>query len=133
MPIGAMPNVGDIWQVTLGGKYISSTDNKSARVRAGTTSTGVPIMLSAVATALNQTSWAAIIKFMKIGFNAQNVWVMSTIGSSSNAFSGTNVSTGAFQETLVNNFVVTGQNATNPVASSVTCQYMQIEYFAVSQ
>jgi hypothetical protein len=129
MPINAMPNIGDAWQVTLGGKFAASTDSKAARVRYGTTNTGVPIIWSGSATTTSQTSWVVIIRYMKIGFNSQNILILANIGPNANAFSGTVIGPSSLQETLVNNFVVTGQNTTNSVASSVTCQYMQIEYF----
>jgi hypothetical protein len=129
MPINAMPNVGDVWQVTLGGKFANVADSKNLRVRYGTTNSGSPIMLAVSSTAVNQTSWVAVMKFMKTAYNAQNIWVMSAIGSSANAFSGSSFLTGSFQEALVNPFTVTGQDSTNPTANAITCQYMQTEYF----
>jgi hypothetical protein len=128
MPINAMPNVGDVWQVTLGGKFTGSTDTKAVRLRAGTTTAG-PIVWTASAAAASNTAWVVVIKYMKTSFNAQNFLALANIGSSANAFSGTIINSSSLQETIVNNFVVTGQNSTNAVASSITCQYMQTEYF----
>lgn len=132
MPIGVLPNVGDVFQVTLGGKFTSSTDNKTVRVRLGTTIAGVPIVWTGAATAVNQTGWVVVMRWMKTSLNNQNVAALSSIGANANAFSGTSFNTGTLQETLLNNFVVTGQNATNPVANSITCQYMQTEYFGAN-
>jgi hypothetical protein len=132
IPVNATPNVGDVFQVTLGGKFIGSTDTKTVRVRFGTTNAGVPIMLTVTGNTATHLFWVAIIKYMKTGFNTQNIAILANVGSNANAFSGTSFSTGSFQETVLNNFTVTGQNATTAVANSVTCQYMQMEYFGAS-
>jgi len=132
IPINAMPNVGDVFQITLGGRFIGSTDTKNARVRFGTTNAGVPIALTITGNTTTHISWVAVIKFMKTGLNAQNIAALSSVGSNGNAFSGTSFSTGSYQESLLNNFTVTGQNTTNSVANSVTCQYMQTEYFGAT-
>lgn len=127
IPINATPNVGDVFQVTLGGKFGATTDSKSLRVKH---SSGAPVIFTASGTVAAAISWVAIIKFQKTGTNAQNIIVLSNVGNGT--FNGATMLTGTFQETIANAFLVTGQNVTNSVANSVTCQYMQTEYFGAN-
>lgn len=129
IPANSLPNVGDVFQITLGGKFGATTDSKSVRVRLGTTIAGVPIIWTASGTVAAALSWVATIRYMKTAVNAQTVIVMANVGNGT--FNGTSESSSSLVETVANQFVVTGQNTTNSVANSVTCQYMQTEYFGV--
>lgn len=130
MPIGVMPNIGDKFIVTLGGKFSADANSKSARVRFGTTNAGVPVMVTVSGTTATMTSWAFTMVFQKTALNAQNVWILSNTGSTA-SFNGTSVSTGAFSEALLNNFTVTGQNTISATANTVTCQMMETAYSPV--
>lgn len=128
IPANSLPNINDVFQITLGGKFAATTDSKSMRVRLGTTNTSVPIIGTASGTAAAVTGWVMVIQFRKTAFNAQSVNVFSSVGNGS--LNGTTSYVFSMVETIANPFTVTGQNTTNSAANSVTCTDMRMDYFA---
>jgi hypothetical protein len=128
IPAGILANVGDVVQITLGGSFGATTDTKTLRVRQ--TSIAGTVLSSTAATAVSAIRWGLVLKFIKTASNAQTVNTISSVGSG--AFTGTNTITTANTDSATIPIVVSGQNVTNSVASSVTCLFSQMEFFGAN-
>lgn len=119
VPAGQLANVGDRLIITVGGTFAASTDTKTARVRFN----GV-ILGSIPGIAAGQTGWTGTVYFMKNGSSTQvslaPFFATTTLNNLSNATGQTDTSTITI--------TVTGQNATNSVANSITCRYMTVDF-----
>ena len=123
MAAGQLKNVGDRIIIRAGGAFAASTDSKTVACRIG--SSGA-IFSSTVATA-GQTSWRMEGEVCKTGANAQTYsgYVMANNNAvTSNTATLTQTDTGTLA------LSITGQNTTNPAASSITCRYFTVDYVA---
>jgi hypothetical protein len=123
MAAGQLKNVGDRIVIRAAGAFAASTDSKTVACRIG--SSGA-IFSSTVATA-GQTSWRMEGEVCKTGANAQTYsgYVMANNNAvTSNTATLTQTDTGTLA------LSITGQNTTNPVASSITCRYFTVDYIA---
>jgi hypothetical protein len=120
LPAGQLANVGDVIRIFAGGTLGASTDSKTVRVKIGSSTVG--IIISA---AVGGTQWSSDIYIMKTGSNTQSSggYTMANnqgVGISSFALT--------FTDTATQLISVTGQNATNSVAGSVTCRMAIVQY-----
>jgi hypothetical protein len=120
VPAGTLASVGDRLVIEAGGTLSASTDNKSMRVRLNA---GISIAGCTV-TAAAQASWALRCVVMKSGANTQSVVGICNANNVANGTSGLQTVTDTAPITIT----ITGQNATNPVAGSITCRFMSVEY-----
>lgn len=118
IPANTLLNVGDTITIRIGGTFIGSTDNKTAKVRFGS------IAFSTSTTTATITKWAAQIFVTKTGPSTQSYMAIWNLPSA--AAAGT--TTGITAQTDTAGIVVnaTGQNITNSVANSIAGQYMSI-------
>jgi len=120
LPAGTLANVGDIVRVTCGGVFGATTDTKNVRLKfdgaAALTQTG-----NLAAT----TRWWMQWMILKTGTGTQTIMGESQSNSTT---SGTNNGLLNRTETNAIPIIVTGQNSTNSVANSVTCQMFMVEF-----
>lgn len=114
-------NTGDMLRIVVGGRYTGSTDNKTALLKFGSATIGTfNTATSSIVT------WGGEAYVVKTGSSTQNYL---TIGGANGASSGSTTSNSASQtDTSTIVISVTGQNATNSVANSVTCTFFTVEY-----
>ncbi len=112
--------VGDTIHISAGGTFAASTDVKTLRVKFGGTA-----VISPPGVAAGEIKWGVDIWITKTGLNTQSYNAIGRVLNSSN--DGTSSGTLAITETAAIAVVVTGQNATNSVASSVTVQMLRVE------
>lgn len=118
IPANTLLNIGDTITIRVGGSFIGSTDNKTAKVRFGS------IALSTSTTTAAVTKWTGQIWITKTGASTQSymaVWNLPGAAAQG-------ITSGIASQTDTNTIVVnvTGQNITNSVANSITGQYMSI-------
>jgi hypothetical protein len=122
IPANTMANVGDMVRIHAAGVFISSTDNKTAIIKFGSAT------LATINTATaGVTRWAADITVVRTSASNQSWMVLSAVQGSS-VGNGINAGTSTQTDTAIINILVTGQNATNSVANSVTCQILTVEF-----
>lgn len=116
LPAGVLVNIGDTLHIVAGGVYISSTDTKTARIRWGST----VILANPIGLAAGVTTWFADMWVVKTGVNAQS-YISSAVELNA-AVNG--VRNGVATETDTAGIIikVSGQNGTNSVLNSITCQ-----------
>lgn len=122
LPAGQLANVGDVVKITASGTFAASTDSKTASVTFG----GLGISAQA-ASSVGAIRWSVTIWVIKTGSNQQTRLVLADINGSTNSGSSSGIAT--ITDTSPITINVTGQNATNPVAGSVTCGGLIVEYF----
>lgn len=118
---GQLANVGDTIHLVASGTFASSTDTKTARVVFG----GQNLASQATATSGVQF-WSVEVWIIKTGSSAQSYAVMGSINGTSSG--GTTTGTKTVTDTAAITINITGQNSTNSVANSITCQTLVIEY-----
>lgn len=120
LPAGALANVGDTVHIIAAGQYIGSTDTKTARVKFG------GLTVPASGTVAGQVRWWSDLLVTKTGASTQSVATMSGTSASGGV---TVISQAtAVTDTAAISIVVTGQNTTNSVSSSVTCQLLIVNF-----
>lgn len=120
MAAGQLANVGDVIRITAGGTFAGSTDSKQVKIKFANAAMSIP-----TGSTVGATRWAANVAITKTGTNTQSFIVgAENISASPGTNSGTLTATDANALTIA----VTGQNSTNSVAGSVTCQVLLIEY-----
>ena len=120
LPAGQLANVGDVIHITAGGTLAASTDLKTVAVRIGGT-----VVASGSSSATGGSQWVSDTWLMKTGPSTQ------TYGSDmliNNQGVGILSNTLALTDTGALTVTVTGQNATNSVAGSVTCRLAIVQY-----
>lgn len=123
IPANTLGAVGDTIHVVAGGSFAASTDSKTANIRFGGISGN--LLGTCTGSAAGTVSWYLEAWITKTGTTAQS---FSTVGTVINATTGgTKSGTTVLDETNTIQLVVTGKNATNSVANSVTCQFMFVE------
>lgn len=120
IPANTLKNVGDIIHVVAGGIFAASTDTKTAAIKFGATS-----QVTITATTTSAVRWYGEVWFMKTGTNTQSY---TGVGAQVANSSGTNSATTTLAEGSTIALTVVGQNSTNSVANSVTCQLLMVEY-----
>lgn len=122
VPAGQLANVGDRLHIVAGGTFGATTDSKTARVKFGSSSAIGAITGSTA----GQTTWAITVDIVKSGSSTQSV---SAFAMHTNGSSGNNVT---LNQTDTNQLAVTvtGQNATNSVAGSITCRYLTVDFIS---
>lgn len=121
VPAGTLANVGDRLHITASGTFGGTTDSKTVRIKLGSSAAVASLN---VATS-GQVTWNAIVDIIKSGSNAQRYG--GVVASTAN---GSSAGSGSISQTDTNALalVVTGQNATNSVANSITCQNLQVDF-----
>jgi hypothetical protein len=120
LPAGQLANVGDIIHITAGGVFAGSTDSKTVKVKFAGAALSIP-----TGSTVGQTRWSSEVWIVKTGSNTQS---FMAVGTNVSASAGTNNGTATATDTNALAVTVTGQNATNSVAGSVTCQYLAVQY-----
>jgi hypothetical protein len=121
MLAGQLQNVGDALHILAIGTAGATTDSKTAKIKFGATT-----VAQRVCNAAGLTLWNIDIWITKTGPTAQRV------SGNANAQTGTwgIISTAqALADTSALVVSCTGQNATNPVAGSITCDTMIVDYY----
>jgi hypothetical protein len=120
VPANTLVNVGDRIIIEAAGTFAASTDNKTMRVRfnGGTASA----FISGIA--VGQTLWSTRFVLMKTGANTQ-MFIGPVISSNTVLNNGGGLS---LTDTASITITISGQNATNPVAGSITCRYMTVDF-----
>jgi hypothetical protein len=129
LPAGILANVGDMIRITAGGSAGGTTDAKLVRIRLGSI-TGT-IVANPTLNVATMTRWSAIVALVKTGPNAQSYAGNASLavgGSASGALAGPATLT----DTAPIQIIVTGQNNTNPVAGSVLCTFLSVEFIGGS-
>ena len=124
VPANTLLNVGDRLIIRASGTFISSTDSKTAALQWG----GGNLLVLNVTTASQQV-WRVEAEIMKTGANAQTSSVCFVTNSNTTTATVTTTTRTDTAGIVIN---VTGQNATNSVASSVTCRYFTVDYVAAA-
>jgi hypothetical protein len=119
LPANTLANVGDTIRIVAGGKLGATTDARTYKVKLGS------LIVVAVATSLAvATDWYAELSITKTGASTQSYSAIATsLGIVAFARSGT----ASLTDTAPIAVTVTGQNATNTVAGSVTCQMIIVD------
>jgi hypothetical protein len=120
IPSAQLRNVGDIIRVKAGGTMGATTDVKAARVRMA--GSNMAQVTSAVA---GGTAWAIEVDVQKTGPSAQ---ILSGWGLAQSTVVTALTAATVLTDTGTIALTVTGQNTTNPVAGSITCRYLTVEY-----
>jgi len=122
LPANTLANVGDTIRIFAAGALGATTDAKTVRIKFGTTPVHAPN-----SSAAGTTRWTSQIYITKTGSGTQSygtMGVMQATAVGSGVISGTLTKT----DTSPIAIEVTGQNATNSVANSVTIQLLFIEF-----
>ena len=124
VPALTLANVGDILEIVAGGAFGGTTDAKTARLRIG----GIAgsIVCAPTGNSASQTRWAITAWVVKTGASTQSFTGLGAISAA--ATGGSLNGTATLTDTATIQIVVTGQNATNSVVNSVTCQYLHVRY-----
>jgi hypothetical protein len=122
MAASQLKNVGDVLRIRANGRFASSTDVKTAVLKLGNQ------VLTTTTSVNGVVIWWIEVDVMKTASNAQTFG--STGGMNGTGNSGATNGTATQTDTNALTILLTGQNATNSVANSVTCQYFNIEYIA---
>jgi hypothetical protein len=125
LPAGTLANIGDSIHIIAGGGFAASTDTKQARVYFGS---AVPGQETGAIVAA--TSWYTDVWVTKTGSSAQS-YIASNIRNGAQPAPITNTTTQTDTNTIL--LKVTGQNSTNSVLNSITCQFMAVEFRRVGQ
>lgn len=120
VPAGALANVGDTLHVVAGGSLAASTDSKTVRLRIG----GSGALASPVGAAVGVIKWMLQVWLTKTASNTQSYVTSYSNGAS--LFS-TISGTLALADTGTLAVAVSGQNVTNSVLNSITCQYLSVD------
>jgi hypothetical protein len=120
IPAGTLAATGNTLHIFASGKFIGSTDTKTARIKLGGQNVGIAQIAVTAAVAWSMDVWV-----VKTGASTQTYAASATIG---NGTSGApNSGTATVTDTGTITLLITGQNATNPVINSVTCQLVYVE------
>lgn len=122
VPAGKFANVGDVIHIISSGTWASSTDNKKTNINFGAS-----VVAAQNTTTSGVTRWSAEVWIVKTGSGTQSYMALGGLNGSS-ANNGVLSGTLTIDDTQPIVITVTGQNATNPVAGSVTAQGLVIEY-----
>ncbi len=122
LPASSLVNVGDRLIIFASGGAGGTTDNKVIRFRIGSGAGGI-IMASTAATA-SGTHWSGYAEVVKTGSNTQSAGGLASVTNTTNAGSGALTTTVTDTSTMV--ISITGQNTTNSVSGSITCQYFSV-------
>lgn len=120
LPAGQLANVGDMIHIIAGGVFAGSTDSKTVKVKFANAALSIP-----TGSTVGQTRWSSEVWIVKTGSNTQS---FMAVGTNVSASAGTNNGTATATDTNALSVTVTGQNATNSVAGSVTCQFLTVQY-----
>ena len=130
LPANTLRNNGDRIVISIAGSFAASTDVKTARLRwdvsGGVASSGIQ-MLPVVGQAVGAVTWVGTIEVIKTGPNAQTFWYTGEVQNQTISFSASNATMTRPDNADVIIWV-TGLNATNSVAGSVTCAYFTVDY-----
>ena len=121
VPANTLVSVGDRVNIRAAGTFIGSTDSKTV----GMTWGGGGNVFAIVASTASGVSWRMNAVLMKTASGVQSISVDGNTNSNITA-AGTQSLTRADTAPIVIN--ITGQNATNPTASSITCSYFTVDY-----
>jgi hypothetical protein len=119
LPGNSFVNVGDTLHIVASGAMGATTDNKVARVKAGGTVIG-----TITGAAAGQIRWTIDARLSRTALNTQRYQFIGTVN---NVMSNGSVSLNLTEATPIA-ITVTGQNTTNSVAGSVTCDYLNISF-----
>lgn len=125
VPAAQLANTGDRLHIVAAGTLGATTDTKSVKVRLGGIAGNIGANL--IATITGSTSWSVDLWVLKTGSNTQTVIYNGAVASASSPASARS-STTTLTDTNTISIVVTGQNSTNSVAGSVTCQTLLVDY-----
>lgn len=120
IPANQLANVGDTLHIVAGGTFAGSTDVKTARVRLG----GVTVA-SFVGSTAGATAWFMQADVIKTAAGAQ---MTNTFSFALNQTSFVLGGATALTDTATIPLLVTGINATNSVAGSITCRYLTVDF-----
>jgi hypothetical protein len=121
IPANQLASVGDTIHVVAEGTMAASTDNKTAKVKFNGTPIGATVNTSAAAA----TTWRIDGNLTRIASGAQR-WSSFNLGQAIGAsVGGQNTS---ITDTATIALTITGQNATNAVANSVTCSSLTVDF-----
>jgi len=121
IPANTLVNIGDTIRIFASGNFGGTTDSKTARIKFGAANTSQPS--AAIASAIK---WSSDVYVVKTG-TTTHTW--ASVGTVFNAATGgTSSGTTSVNDGVVTTISVTGQNATNSVASSVSCQLLLVQY-----
>jgi hypothetical protein len=124
LPAGQLANVGDALSMLAAGSFATSADSKVARLKFGNV-----VFTTQPSVAGTTPGWRIQATIIKTGANAQgSEWVIANglPGFSDSVFIGNSPQT--VTDTAAITIVVTGQNVTNPVASSISCRVLIIDF-----
>lgn len=124
LPANTLANAGDRLRIYAGGSALGSTDNKNARLRIAAGAGG--IMAAANLVTASGTRWAIYTEIVKTGAGTQTANSLGHVANSTNS-DGLSLVTATVPDNAPIVIQVTGQNATNPTAGSVTCGYFSVE------
>jgi hypothetical protein len=124
LPAGMLANVGDTLQIVATGTFAASADTKTIRIRLAAGIGNAFLQESASTT----TRWGMDYRVIKTGPSTQS-WA---VFGGSNFIPATGApfanGTSAVTDTSAIAITVSGQNTTNSVLNSLTCQYFSVTY-----
>lgn len=123
IPAGQLANIGDTLHIRVGGNMGATTDVKTARVKLNNLGVGATV----IASTAPGTSWREDGYLAKTGSNTQTISWYSFAGNSTTAAFAT-VTALAITDAAPIALSVTGQNATNSVAGSITCTWLTVDF-----
>jgi hypothetical protein len=126
VPAGILANVGDTLHIFASGTAGATTDAKTVTIKLNAPSLAAFNLNVAAA-----TRWTSDIYITKTGPNTQSYGNMSATPGAPSASQVTN-GTLALTDTAALPLLVTGQNATNSVAGSITCQLLTVDFISGS-
>jgi hypothetical protein len=119
IPAGQLAAVGDTIHIVASGNLGATTDVKTVRLKINGTNMG-----AAIANTAAQTAWKIDTYISKTGSNAQLIVALGQSVSTGNSFTGA----GSQTDTSPITVAVSGQNSTNPVANSITCTFLTVDF-----
>lgn len=121
IPANTLANVGDTIHIYAAGTLGATTDSKTPRIKVGGTN-----LVVATTAASTLTKWYASVIIMKTGTNTQTY--MTTTSGNTAVLAGITNGTLTLTDSATIALLVTGQNTTNSVAGSVTCQMLVVNF-----
>ena len=122
VPANTLNNIGDVLEITAGGVMGATTDVKTAGIRVG--GIGGALCAAPSGNAASMIRWYGSARLVKTGTTAMSITGFGAVLNGSN--NGTSSGTTNITTTASTDVVITGKNATNSVAGSVTVQYFSV-------
>lgn len=122
-----LANVGDRLHIVAAGIMVSSTDNKTARVKFGGQNA-----ISLTTTSTTTVQWRIETDIVKTAASVQSSSALGTMSGIVAAQAVLGSAAWTVTDTAAIALLVTGQNTTNSTANTITCKYLTVDFIPAS-